>query len=138
MLGKTKQIAEDLNKIQDCILKKVDKVANKIKDLKQKQQELENNTDGHSEKWVNEQKSKIQKKIDVLDSKSQEFKDENMKVAQKWMSTQKDAADEKVNGVNGAAASVAKGAIAKITDAIPKEEEESEDNDETTSENNQQ
>jgi hypothetical protein len=134
---KTKEIAEDLNKIQNSIQKKVDKVNKKIEDLEQKMKELEDNTIGHSERWINDQKSKIQKKIDDLKVQVQEFMDEKMQVAQEWMDTQKKAIAEKVAAVNAAVMSVVADALAKIADAIPEEEEEDEENsDGFTSESN--
>ena len=135
---KTKEIAEDLNKIQDSIQKKVDKVNKKIEDLEQKMKELEDNTIGHSERWINDQKSKIQKKVDDLKVQVQEFMDEKMKVAQEWMDTQKKAVAEKVAAVNAAVMSVVADALAKIADAIPEEDEEGEENSDgfTTESNN--
>lgn len=133
---KTKEIAEDLNKIQDSIQKKVDKVNKKIEDLEQKMKELEDNTIGHSERWINDQKSKIQKKVDDLKVQVQEFTDEKMKVAQEWMDTQKKAIAEKVAAVNASVMSVVADALAKIADAIPEEDEEENSDGSTTEPNN--
>ena len=133
---KTKEIAEDLNKIQNSIQNKVDKVNKKIEDLEQKMKELEDNTIGHSERWINEQKSKIQKKVDDLKVQVQEFMDEKMKVAQEWMDTQKKAVAEKVAAVNAAVMSVVASALSKIADAIPEEEDEENSEESTTEPNN--